>query len=167
LAENLRDGPEPGYEVGTCSALTEQELAECVEIIRKGGAVDADWARQELPCAKVVVARRGNRIVGLGAIKRVRAGYAAGIAEKSGVDFDTTMPELGYIAVAPEHRRQGLSHLVVAKLLSLHDGGLFATTDEESMKKTLSKAGFVERGRAWKGKRGQLSLWIRDLKPAV
>ncbi len=50
----------------------------------------------------------------------------------------------------------------VAELLSHHEGSLFATTSDERMKKTLTKAGFVQSGLAWEGRKGQqLSLWLR------
>ena len=35
---------------------------------------------------------------------------------------------------------------------------LFATTDHEWMRKTLSKAGFLKKGKEWPGQRGMLSL---------
>jgi hypothetical protein len=41
-------------------------------------------------------------------------------------------------------------------------GTLFATTDDEFMKKTLSVAGFASKGNEWKGRRGMLSLWLRS-----
>lgn len=103
--------------------------------------------------------------MGVGAIKHVRTGYASTIAStrKSGSSFDPNMLELGYIAVDALHRNRGLSHRIVAELLSKHQGQLFATTSNAGMKKTLGNAGFVRKGRDWRGQRhNQLSLWIKE-----
>ena len=71
-------------------------------------------------------------------------------------------PELGYVAIAPQHRRRGLSHKIVDALVNAMPGSLFATTDDEHMMRTLSGAGFVRRGHEWPGHRGQLSLWLKE-----
>ena len=49
----------------------------------------------------------------------------------------------------------------VTVLLSDRQGFVFATTSHEHMKKTLARAGFVRKGKEWKGKTGGLSLWTR------
>jgi hypothetical protein len=125
--------------------------------------VDPDSAAAELPRAvAVAVARRGDEIVGVGAIKRVRTDYAARRADLSGAPFNPDTPELGYVAVDGNHRSKGLSGRIVAALLSKHNGPLFATTDNQYMKSTLTTAGFVQKGCEWKGGRGTLSLWLKD-----
>lgn len=151
------------YTVNTCKPgeLSEAELETCVSIIGDGGAVAVDLAK--LRRAKVLaVARMGNEIVGAGSIKRVRTDYASGIATKSGFAFAAQTPELGYVAVSPQQQRKGLSHRLVAALLSTQEGGLFATTYDDRMKKTLAGAGFVKKGSEWKGRKKQLSLWIKS-----
>jgi RimJ/RimL family protein N-acetyltransferase len=72
------------------------------------------------------------------------------------------MPELGYVAVDSDHQGRGLSSRIVAALLSEHAGPLFATTDNEFMKKTLAKSGFMQKGKEWNGQRGRLTLWIKE-----
>jgi len=153
------------YDVTACAVadLNEEDRAACVAIIKSGEAVDPESAEAELPRASVVaVARRAKQIVGVGAIKRIRLGYASDKAYKSGVTFAPDTPELGYVAVDPAHQGKGLSHRIVAALLSKNGGPLFATTSSEGMKKTLVKAGFAQKGREWKGQKGQLSLWMRE-----
>jgi RimJ/RimL family protein N-acetyltransferase len=121
----------------------------------------------KLRSAKLLaVARSGNEIVGVGSIKRVRTDRASGIADKSGFAFPAQTPELGYVAVDPQHWRNGLSHRLVAALLAGKQGGLFATTFDERMKKTLAAAGFTQQGREWPGRNHQLSLWVEDLASA-
>lgn len=143
--------------------LTETERAECIAVIKRGNAVDPVSAAAELPLARVLaVARKGNRIVGVGVIKRIRNNYASGIALKSGASFPSDTPELGYVAVDSGHRGNRLSHRIVAELISMHVGPLFATTSCERMKTTLGKAGFVQKGEEWRGQKAQLSLWTRE-----
>lgn len=153
------------YDVTACAAadLDEEDRAACVAIIKSGEAVDPESAEAELPRASVVaVARRAKQIVGVGAIKRIRPGYAFDKAYKSGVTFAPDTQELGYVAVDPAHQGKGLSHRIVAALLSKNDGPLFATTSSDRMKQTLAKSGFVQKGREWKGQKGQLSMWMRE-----
>lgn len=142
--------------------LSNAEIERCVAIIRSGEAVDPEAAAAELPLASALaVARRGSVIVGVGAIKRVRIRYASRVAKESGFTFDPKTPELGYVAVDENHRRQGLSHRILEALVAKHGGKLFVTTDSEGMKKTLAAGGFEQQGREWEGNRGQLSLWIK------
>lgn len=146
--------------------LSDAELATCVEIVRDGGAVAINL--EKLQNARMLaVARKRGVIVGVGSIKRDRPDRAVDIARESGFDFPKETPELGYVAVAPQHRRQGLSHHLVDALLKAMSGCLFATTDDEHMMKTLSGAGFVRQGSEWRGRRGQLSLWVKQPEQTV
>jgi len=149
------------YRVALCTReLDEADLSRCVTIIRAGGAVDVDSTK--LRAATVLaLAENGDEVVGVGSVKPVRTAYATGIAKKSGFDFPSETPELGYVAVDAPHKGKGLSHRLVAELLRGQKGRLFATTDDRLMKRTLSAAGFVQKGHEWKGRRGQLSLWVR------
>ncbi|MBF8266998.1 MAG: hypothetical protein HW388_506 [Dehalococcoidia bacterium] len=164
MADKPKDGGTGVYEVAACTPgeLSKADLAACLAIIRDGGAVDPESAAAEIPKGRVlVVVRSGRDVVGVGAIKRVRRTYASGVAGHSGEPFPPDTPELGYVAVDPNHRGKGLAPCIVAALLSKHTGGLFATTDNCRMKRTLAKAGFVQRGAEWDGQRGRLSLWIK------
>jgi len=154
---------EPEYSLGTCapSDVSDRELSYCVEIVRDGGAVAISL--EKLQKARMLAfARKSGVIVGVGSIKRDRPDRAADIAHKSGFSFSKETPELGYVAIAPQHRRRGLSHKIVDALVNAMPGSLFATTDDEHMMKTLSGAGFVRRGHEWPGHRGQLSLWLKE-----
>lgn len=154
------------YDVKPCAVgdLAEADLDECISLVTGGNAVGPQYAKRDLPRALVVaIARKGGRIVGVGTIKPVRRDYASGIAVKSGVPFSADMPELGYVAVHPDHRGNRLSHRLVEALQSKSGSTLFATTSSDRMKRTLTKAGFVQRGREWNGRRqDQLSLWMRE-----
>jgi hypothetical protein len=145
--------------------LSGDQIKRCVKIIECGDAVDPASAARELPLGeRVAIATIGAEIVGVGAIKRPRPKYAHDIAIDSGFAFSPDMPELGYVAVECDHRGRGLSHRLVAELLSKHAGPLFATTSSDSMKASLKRAGFAPKGHTWESKRTKaiLSLWIRD-----
>ncbi len=140
------------YEVTRCvpGDLSESERQACAEIITAGEAVDPQWARAQLPVAiSIAVARLAGEIVGVGAIKQVRPGYATSIAGRSKFAFHSDTPELGYVAVAERHGRQGLSRRILTCLTDEREGALFATTDDPNMKKVLLAAGFTERGQPW------------------
>jgi hypothetical protein len=162
----IETGDENGYEITQCSAgdLASSDLKACVSIITKGDAVDPESAADELPKTRsLVVARKAGVIVGVGAIKRIRLGYASLIASNSGALFPRETRELGYVAVDEKHRGHKLSHQITNELLKVNGSTpLFATTDSEAMKRTLTKAGFRREGHEWDGKRGRLSLWLKD-----
>jgi hypothetical protein len=81
------------------------EFAAYVAIVKTGAAVNWRSAKDELPRATVLaIAWKDKQIVCIGAVKHERVDYAADIAEKSGVPFPPETLELGYVAVAPEHR---------------------------------------------------------------
>jgi hypothetical protein len=116
------------------------------------GAGDAACSR----AAGSSVRRRDRR---RGAIKKPRPAYTSSLARKSGATFDLTMPELGYIAVHDGHRGKGLLERLT-KARRPPRRSLFATTDNDRMKRVLRRHSFERRGRQWQGNRGMLSLWI-------
>jgi hypothetical protein len=151
------------YSVRACvpGDLTEAELSTCVAIVRDGGAVAINLGKLR-KARMLAVASKDGVIVGVGSIKRNRPERAAAITQRSGFGFPNETPELGYVAVALQHRRKRLSHQLVGALLKATPGGLFATTDDENMMRTLSSAGFARHGSNWQGRRGQLSLWLKE-----
>jgi hypothetical protein len=156
------------YSVSACapSDLSDAELSSCVAIVSDGAAVAINLKKLQ-NARSLALARKGGAIVGVGAIKRAQPERAIRVAQASGFSFPKETPELGYIAVAPEHRRQGISHQLVGTLVKAMPGGLFATTDDQSMMKTLAGAGFLRRGSEWPGRRGQLSLWLRPAEQTM
>lgn len=162
----MPEDPGSEYDVALSdpAKLTAAQVSACVAIIRGGGAVDPGTAKAEMPLsAALALASKRGVIVGVGAIKRVRRVYAATIAKRGGHPFPPDTPELGYVAVHPDHQRKGLSGRLVAALLQTHKGRLFATTYTEAMKRTLAAARFARKGDEWKSRKGErLSLWIRE-----
>lgn len=154
-----------GYAVKTPSPrdVSATEFAACVAVLKTGDAVDWESARDELPRASALaIVWKGKEIVGVGAIKRARHKYAAGIARKSGVEFPPETLELGYVAVSPNHRGHHLSHCIVNALLKQHRGRIFATTYDAYMKNTLTNAGFENKGKEWPGRKHMVSFWEKE-----
>lgn len=128
--------------------------------------MDPRSAAVEVPRAiALALAKVGENVAGIGAIKRLRERYAATISQRSRFTIDVDALELGYIAVHKEHQGQKLSGRIVAILLTaVQQRPLFATTDDDRMKRTLLNAGFEKKGEEWAGERGRLSLWILRTK---
>jgi len=147
------------------SEVSAQQIHECVALLDRGEAVDADAARDELPCAEciaLVFDSDSQNIVGVGAIKQRRPRYATRVAERSGYPLDPKTHELGYVAVDESRRRRGISHEITSLLLSkFRERPVFATTSSTGMKRTLSHANFAQQGHEWPGKYGILSLWVK------
>ena len=162
----MADEKETKYEVRSfkSSELDDAALERCADILKTGGAVDTVSVEQLRRATKLVLARKGGEIVGVGTIKGIRKNYTARIAgaKKSGFAFPAEIPELGYVAVDPGHRQKGLAHGLLNGLLKDQAGALFATTYDPYMKKTLAAAGFAAKGKEWKGRKQMLSLWLRD-----
>ena len=158
------DAPLDDYQVTACSPkeLSDGDLETCMAIVEDGGAVNRNAMRRDLRCSSLLaIVRAGGQIVGVGAIKPVRIQYAAKVARESGVEFPRDTLELGYVAVRQNHQHSGLSRRIATTLVSGYTSHLFATTDEEWMKRTLSRTGFSKKGQEWTGQRGMLSFWER------
>jgi len=152
------------YDVTTCAPadLSQSEFGTCVTLVRDGGALEVDCEARLRRAAHLAIARRADAIVAVGAIKEVRPDYAKKVSGRSKMEFPSETPELGYVAVDKDHRGRHLSDRIVAQLLSATAGSVFATTDDQFMKRALKKAGFAERGQSWDRQRGALSLWWKD-----
>jgi hypothetical protein len=162
-------GPEAqaDYRIETCAPgdLTAAEMERCTTIVIEGEAIEnPDSVKTWLPRSVVLaVVRRGEEIVGVGAIKPARPRYAARVAAASDHVFAADVPELGYIARDPTHRNNRLSPRIVAALLERHGGGMiWATTSSTAIKAALTDAGFRRHGREWEKPAGRLSLWLKD-----
>jgi hypothetical protein len=152
------------YTLRSCvaSELSAAELEACSTLVKNGGAVQGDCNEKLQKASALALALCRDEVVGVGAIKGVRVDYASRIADRSQFAFSPDTPELGYVSVHDDHKGNGLSERIVDQLLRHKPSPFFATTDDEFMKSTLSKAGFVRNGGAWQGDRGQLTLWLRD-----
>lgn len=167
MADSVKEeASEEDYEVAVASAdeLSAEEMGICVDIAAEGGAVSRAAAKAGLPqAARLVLARHKGEIVGVGAIKGRNPQHARTVASESEYAFPDTVPELGYVSVRKKHRGKHLSSRIVASLLSVPVGRLYATTSDEKMKHLLGKHGFCMKGKPRRGGRGDLlSLWLKE-----
>lgn len=165
MTEQSDASPDEDYAVRTCAPgdLTDAEMKACIGLVSAGGAVQKRFAEAGLRNARLLaVVRKGNEVVAVGAIKRVRHDCAAGKAKASGHKCPTGTPELGDVARHPVHQGHGFAPRIVAALVAEYAGPLFATTDSQGMKAALGGANFQAKGREWKGERGKLSLWLKE-----
>jgi hypothetical protein len=155
------------YRVETCAPmdLTAAELERCTSIVIEGEAIENSesvktWLPQSLVLA---VVRKGEEIVGVGAIKPARPRYAERVAAASEYIFATDLRELGYIARDPPSQEQ--------QTFTAHRRGIvgatwpgtdLATTSSAAIKAALTDAGFRHQGREWERPRGRLSLWLTE-----
>jgi GNAT superfamily N-acetyltransferase len=146
------------------ASLSAADLKACLDVLDEGKAVDIEFAAAELPHAlHVAVARVETTIVAVTAIKRARPHYASGISKKSGFEFRSDLPELGYAAVSKDHQGHDLGGRLVREILAQFGSSpLFATTSHPAMMKHLTRAGFARFGNSWPSKDGkELTLWLR------
>lgn len=153
----------PTCGIADMGKMQREDWRAIADILSVGGAVHVPTALAELPLAPVaVLARVEDRIVGLGAVKRARPGYAQQKMNDAGHSFDPNINELGYVALAKKWRGHGHSAPILDKLLEHFSEPLFATTDSKPMMHMLESRKFQKFGRAWKSGRGlDLTLWIR------
>jgi predicted N-acetyltransferase YhbS len=112
------------YEVTACkpTELSAAELEKCIALIQDGCAVEVNTMRRDLPNSSLLaVARTGDQIAGVGAIKPVRKPYAAKVSQDSGVEFPPDTLELGYVAVQRDHQNRGLSQRIASVLVKSLD----------------------------------------------
>ena len=148
-------------EIRAANELDKGETDNIIKLLRDGGAVSVSSARREIPLIQLMtVVRQKSEIVGFGAIKGIREGYAESIQRKSNFHFDKRIAELGYVVVADGHQGHHLSSHIVENLVAGSQNNLFATTDSVRMQHCLKKVGFKKCGGKWKGNRNPLSLWL-------
>ena len=154
--------------LGTFSALSAGDQQVVAQLVVDGGALNAtrEQIAGRLARAYLLVLLREvgtDRIIAVGSLKSPDAGYRRRtFVEKARVAVDgfERASELGYVVVAADMRGKRLSGLLVEHVVIALEGPCYATTDDATMKKNLSRCGFAEVGQAWRGQRGMLSLWI-------
>lgn len=165
MAEKAARPASRAYLMCSCGPmdLSEDDRGTCAALVEAGGAVRRGSIARQIAAARLLsLARLDGEIVAVGAIKRIRPPYAKRIAARCGISFPPETPELGYVAVDPKHQENGLSHRLTGELVAKHPGPLFATTSSDRMMRTLTEAGFKQKGHEWPGQHAQLSFWWKD-----
>lgn len=164
---------QPAYRVQVSSPdlLPAKVLDEFQALVRRGGEVNpASLPALVQDAAAIGLVERDGRIVAVAGLKRPNASYRAKVFTKAQVADPGRFPfELGWVFVQEEHRRRGISSLLVSALLQrIKDVSVYATSaaDNVAMHGTLIKAGFVAVGEQYPsstpGRR--LILFVRELR---
>lgn len=144
-------------------------LEEFVDLVKEGGAVRAASIKGKLKKAeKVAFVERCGKMIATAAKKLASPSHAQDISKNSGYPLHGDVPELGYVAVSSDCRRQGLSSKVVRRILfEFGNTDVFATTSDQKMKSVLAHNGFEWVGHEWDSENRvgeKLSLSIRKGK---
>lgn len=156
-------------------AMSEDDRESFATLVAAGGAVKIDRVREGIQHhgVKLVVAKIGGKMIGCAALKSPADGYRAAFQTgkaRYALPKDVYPHEVGYVAVHPDHERQGWgSRLCEMAMLLAGDDGVFATTGTASMlTRVLPRLGFKWVGVVWKGlpnhndkKRPDLHLLVR------
>lgn len=153
---------------GDFAKLGEPDQLRVAELIDKGEAIIGTRAEilQRLGTTKLVAVIKETstgKLIACGAVKNNGPGYRTRRFEYAGVDLSgyEAADELGYVVVDKDFKGNHLSRTIVEMIIATAAGALFATTDCDRMKKTLSGQGFEQAGSEWPGDRGPLTLWLR------
>lgn len=152
----------------TPDKFSEADLQRFKELVIKGGEVGGAALVDNITNARILaIYREDGLIVGVTALKRPKASYREKIERRSGIALlDADSPyELGYTFLDDSLQGRRMSFPLAQAALAHADGaGVFATVrvDNERMRRTLSRAGFIAAGNSWEGNEGRIiGLLIR------
>lgn len=151
---------------GAFGELSSDDQLLVARLVKQGGAIDGSEKdiTKRLKRTRYLVLLRikaDNRIVGVAALKTPTGDYRKNKFDAAGVPIANyaNALELGYVVVAEEMRGQKLSGNLCNAITQVISEPAFATTDSNTMKHNLERAGFTKAGREWQGRKGMLSLW--------
>lgn len=152
----------------TPDKFSEVDLQRFKELVIKGGEVGGAALADNVANARILaIYREEGVIVGTTALKRPKASYREKTQRRSGIVVsESDSPyELGYTFLDDSLQGRRMSYpLVQAALVHADRAGVFATVrvDNEKMRRTLNRAGFIAAGNSWKGNEGRIiGLLIR------
>lgn len=130
-----------------------RQLEEFAQFVKTAGEASAS----HVETARCLVRLQSGKLVGTAALK-TDTDYRASCFSNAGIhDLAASFEvELGYIAVDPDLRGHGLSHLVTAAALTRRDNsGVYATSNLKNlaMHKVLESRGFLRAGVPWESKK--------------
>jgi RimJ/RimL family protein N-acetyltransferase len=148
------------------SDLSAADVARIVLMLERGGEVDPESAREELPKCQIVSLKIEDRqIVSVAALKSVRRAYNRSRSKKSGHGLSDDVPEFGYVVTDKAYQERGYGRVVCDAILQDLNGPLFATVriDNEPMIHILETRGFTRKGKRWLSRlrTAYLGLWVR------
>ncbi|MFZ6843148.1 GNAT family N-acetyltransferase [Undibacterium sp. RuTC16W] len=166
----MNSGPPVIVTVREPAAASAEELSAFRQFVLEGGEVNP----QTLPglvlrALSLALARVGEELVAVGAIKRPNPGYRAGVFAKAQVPQNPSRFEfeLGWIYVRPSARGKGVASVLVGELASsLNSAPAYATSrvNNERMHAALKRFGFQPVGSPYPSQRNEpdIQLFLRE-----
>lgn len=135
---------------------SKEELELFKNLVLEGGQVNPDGLEKRIRSCRLLgfYYNEKEELVGVSALKLKPRNSVEAIKSKAQVT-DNVIPqvELGYSVTKKEFRGQGINKTINDKLLDGIGGEkIYATTDNDSMRKYLTKKGFIKKGVSFKGK---------------
>jgi ribosomal protein S18 acetylase RimI-like enzyme len=146
--------------------FSKDELRAIEALVRQGGEVESRNLAQNLRRALCLGAVfLGDRLVGVGAVKRLGAHHDTIIRRSGFRDLASFSAEIGYFFVDPTCRGKGFAGKLFELLLSKSPGAVYAATreDNEAMQHILTKNGFTRVGQPWDSRQSagkKVCLWV-------
>ncbi|OJV52974.1 MAG: hypothetical protein BGO31_04260 [Bacteroidetes bacterium 43-16] len=135
---------------------TKEELDSFKELVLLGGQVDSNGLENRiLNCNLLAFCYSENEeLIGVSAVKNKNINSVKLVRKKANFsDKEIPTQELGYSVTKAEHRVKGINRLLNNQLLdNLGGEKIFATTDNDTMRKYLLSKGFSKKGQSFKGK---------------
>lgn len=163
-----------GFEITNAapSSVSARELLEFINLVSEGREVATGLESRVSSAHSLIFAKSGNILLGVAAVKLPVSSYRTKVFQSSDqLNIAQSFRfELGWVFVSPDGRNQGLStKLVSAALNEVGTASIFATTrtDNEPMKRVLTKVGFTACGCEYPSKQNtgsKLRLYVRHGK---
>ena len=139
---------------------SKEELDKFHDLVLSGGQVLREGLKERiLKCKFLGLCYIDNEIVGVSAIKQPDESKTKRILKKAKVE-KTNIPqlELGYCVTTKEFRRQGINQKMNNSLLDKLESNenIYATTDNDTMRRYLSSRGFRKNGESFAGRENPL-----------
>lgn len=134
---------------------SKEELESFKKLVLEGGQVAANGLEKRIKnCKYLGLYYVDNELVGVSAIKKKdKEVVKRALCKAQIITTDVPTLELGYSYTKPDFRRQGINKKINDGLLELVDGEkIYATTDNDIMRKYLSNKGFKKVGKSFKGR---------------
>lgn len=135
---------------------SKEELDLFKDLVLEGGQVDPDGLEKRIKDCRLLGFYYNDKeeLVGVSALKSKSKNSVEAIKAKAKVS-DNIIPqvELGYSVTKKEYRGQGINRIINDRLLyEIGNENIYATTDNDTMRKYLINKGFTKKGSSFKGK---------------
>jgi predicted GNAT family N-acyltransferase len=137
------------------SECTKEELESFKNLVLYGGQVDPIGLEDRIKkCRFLAFCYSDNEeLIGVSAVKQKNKNSVQNVMKKAGAS-DSEIPtiELGYSVTKAEYRSKGINRQLNDELLDKVKGEkIYATTDNDTMRKYLQEKGFNKKGKSFIG----------------